>query len=175
MKYYNETLDRWYYKGTSITKILSNGSVFSGIPTTEQLQQWGYTKYIEPEEESVTLEDVIQQKLNQINEYDSSDAVNIFYLGESPMWLDANTRQQLRTSIKSYEEMGYSNVSKWFDGIEYTFDIPQWLQMLNALEIYASEALNVTEQHKSNIQNLETIEEIENYDYTTNYPEKLRF
>ena len=32
-----------------------------------------------------------------------------------------------------------------------------------------------TEEHKIAISNLSTIEDVENYDYTTGYPEKLRF
>jgi hypothetical protein len=45
--------------------------------------------------------------------------------------------------------------------------------MLNALEVYAAEALNVTESHKAAVNALTTIEEIEQYDITTGYPEKL--
>lgn len=45
--------------------------------------------------------------------------------------------------------------------------------MLNALEVYAAEALNTTESHKANVEALTTIQEVKNYDFTTNYPEKL--
>ncbi|WP_287385849.1 hypothetical protein [Lachnospira sp.] len=45
--------------------------------------------------------------------------------------------------------------------------------MLNALEIYAAEALNVTESHKAYINSLNNIEDIEAYDITQGYPEKL--
>jgi hypothetical protein len=47
--------------------------------------------------------------------------------------------------------------------------------MLVLLEVYAAEALNTTERHKIAINALETIEEIEAYDYTTGYPTKLAF
>jgi hypothetical protein len=47
--------------------------------------------------------------------------------------------------------------------------------MLVLLEIYASEALNTTERHKIAINALQTIEDVEAYDYTTGYPEKLQF
>jgi hypothetical protein len=47
--------------------------------------------------------------------------------------------------------------------------------MLNALEVYAADALNTTERHKNNVNSLGTIQAVMDYDYTTGYPEKLAF
>ena len=47
--------------------------------------------------------------------------------------------------------------------------------MLDRLSVYASEALNVTEQHKAEVRALTSIEAVEEYDYKTEYPEKLSF
>lgn len=47
--------------------------------------------------------------------------------------------------------------------------------MLNALEVYAAEALNVTELHKVVISGMDNIDDVNNYDITANYPEKLNF
>lgn len=47
--------------------------------------------------------------------------------------------------------------------------------MLVALEVYAGDALNVTESHKAAVNALETIEEVDNFDITTGYPDKLSF
>ena len=89
------------------------------------------------------------------------------------MWLDAQTRQTLRISIESYQAMGIDNVTKWFGGQQFTFPIQAWLTMLNALEVYAAEALNVTEAHKAAVQAMTNLEDIQNFDVTTGYPEKL--
>ena len=52
-RYYNKTTNSWYTEGNSIT-IKNNNSLFSGIPTEEQLTEWGYEEYVEPVyEESV--------------------------------------------------------------------------------------------------------------------------
>ena len=45
--------------------------------------------------------------------------------------------------------------------------------MLNAVEVYASEALNTTESHKAAINSLDSIEDIEEYDFTIGYPNKI--
>lgn len=122
-----------------------------------------------------TLEQAKQEKIWEIDEYDRSDAVNSFSVNGKEMWIDAQTRQQLRISLDACMDMGRETVTKWFDGVEYIYPINQWYQMLAAVEVYASDALNVTESHKAAVNALETIEAVENYDYTNNYPTKLVF
>lgn len=155
------------WNGRSI--VLDNRVYIS--PSDEILIRAGYHK-LEPATPD-PLDIAKADKLNEIDEYDQSIAVNIFYLSGQPMWLDAQTRQQLRTNIDAYQGMGIENVSKWFNGQEYTFPVNIWLTMLNALEVYAGEALNVTEQHKAEVLSLQSIEEVEQYDITVGYPEIL--
>jgi len=69
--------------------------------------------------------------------------------------------------------MGNEMVTKWFEGSQFTFPISTWINMLNALEAYAGDALNVTESHKAAVMAMNDIEDIEAYDITTGYPEKL--
>jgi hypothetical protein len=69
--------------------------------------------------------------------------------------------------------MGIQNVTKWFGGNQFTFPITAWVAMLNALEVYAAEALNITEMHRANIMAMDNVGEIEDYDITEGYPEKL--
>jgi len=44
---------------------------------------------------------------------------------------------------------------------------------LNNLELYAIEALNVTNRHILEVKQLQTIEEVEAYDITVGYPQIL--
>lgn len=145
-------------------------------PTDDVMIANGWLMWEDPEP---TAEELVQQakeeKLLQIDFYDSSDAVNEFYLGNIPMWLDAPTRQQLRISIEAYQATGATQVTKWFMGEQFTFPIATWLQMLNALEVYAAEALNVTESHKAAVNALTTVEAIKGHDITVGYPAKLSF
>jgi hypothetical protein len=159
-----------------------NGDVVNVViynPTEEMILAAGWMIYeppIEPEPE-LTEEELTERarenKLAEINAYDNSIHVNIFYLAGQPLWLDAQTRQTLRISIESYQAMGIESVTKWFNDQQYTFPPIAWLQMLVASEVYAAEALNATERHRSAVRHLETREEIEAYDITANYPEIL--
>jgi hypothetical protein len=123
----------------------------------------------------VTLESVKQKKLGQLSAYDNSDAVNSFTIGDESMWLTPQQRQQVSMQIQANEDLGREEMTKWFNGKQFTFTLFKWRQMLSSLEVYAGDALNATEMHKANINNLNTIEDIQNYDYTVGYPEKLVF
>ena len=173
-RYYNSTTKEWYTEGTSLTKNISNG-VFSGIPIVEQLESWGFEEYIEP---TPTPEELLARakanKIAELEAYDASEEVNSFSVNGKTMWLDAATRQQLRISLDAMQQAGRENVTKWFDGIEYTYSIDVWYYMLGLVEVYASDALNVTESHKAAINALKSIEDVEAYQFT-GYPQKLSF
>ena len=152
----------------------NSGGLFIGVPTKKQLASWGFEEIVNPKS---TQEELLEQtraiKLAELEAHDSSPNVNGFTLNGVPMWLDYATRQQLRTSIEAYQAQGIEQVTKWFGGVQFTFRTSVWLQMLNMLEVYASEALNVTESHKDAINSLGSISDIEEYDFTSGYPNKV--
>ena len=156
-----------YFDGKSV---IYDGRLYIS-PSEDILIAAGYHEVVIPEQNPLDV--AKSHKLAEIDAYDQSDDVNLFYLSGQPMWLDAQTRQTLRTSIDSYVALGIGQVTKWFNGQQFTFPTQAWLSMLNALEVYAAEALNVTESHKVAINAMTNIEDIENYDITTGYPEKL--
>ena len=55
MAWINKETGKMYYAG-SIT-IIHNGVLFSGIPTEEQLTEWGFVEYIPPEPPEPSDED----------------------------------------------------------------------------------------------------------------------
>lgn len=55
MAWINNETGKMYYAG-SIT-IIHNGVLFSGIPTSEQLTEWGFVEYIPPEPPEPSDED----------------------------------------------------------------------------------------------------------------------
>lgn len=174
-RYYNSTTKEWYTEGNSITKYI-DGSLFSGIPSVEQLESWGYEEYIEP---TPTPEELLARakdsKIAELEAYDSSDAVNSFTIDGNPMWLTVDERQQIATQISANEAVGRTEMTRWFGGASFTFPLTAWKQMLVALEVYAGDALNVTEGHRAAVTQLHTLQEVEDYDFTVGYPEKLEF
>lgn len=174
-RYYNATTKEWYTKGQSMTRRVENG-VFTGIPSEEQLTAWGFREWFDPAPTpQQLLERAKQEKVAELEAYDQSDAVDSFTINGQSMWLTVEERQQIATQISANEAVGRDNMTRWFGGHSFTFPLATWKQMLVALEVYAGDAINVTESHKAAIEALDTIEDIEAYDFTANYPTKLSF
>lgn len=151
--------------------------------TVEEIEGYAYLVSIEQTSEGMyelvltnvapTPQSVLDKKLSEITAYDTSDAVNSFTLDGETVWLDKATRVGLMNSTQIEKAAGHENTTLWFAGNSYTIPCDTAIQMLSALELYALECYNVTAQHKANVSALQTVEEIENYDYKTGYPEKL--
>lgn len=174
-KYYNNTTKEWYTEGQSLTRKIDNG-VFSGIPTVEQLTSWGFEEWVEP---TPTPEELLARakadKISELEAYDASETVNSFSVNGASMWVPADKRAVLRISIEAYKALGAENITKVWDGQEYTFSTSEWDTMLNQVEVYASECFNQTQRHLAAINALDTIEAVNEYDFTQGYPEKLVF
>lgn len=173
MRYYKEVDgEQVFFKGC----VLYTDDATIINPTQEQMEAAGWQVYVEPEPSAAEkLAAAKSEKLMQIEMYDSSENVEQFTINDIPMWLGHELRQQIRTSADAYEANGYTEMTKIFNGQEFTFSIALWRQMLNALEIYAAEALNATERHKAAVQAMTNVQDVIDYDYTTGYPEKLNF
>ena len=113
--------------------------------------------------------------LEQIKAYDMSNAVNQFYINGVPLWIDKATRVGLNNSISKEIEVGRESTTLWYDTLSFTIPCQTAMQMLTQLEIYALDCYNTTAQHIANVKNAQTLEELQTYDYTTGYPDKLNF
>lgn len=143
-------------------------------PTEEMILADGWEEYITPVYEP-TIDDYRKRKKDEILRYDSSDEVNAFYMQGERMWLDKATRAGLMLRFQSEQTMGREMTSLWYSGQMYELPLATAFQMLYALEVYASECYDNTQRHMAAVDVLESIEEIESYDYRFGYPEKLEF
>ena len=123
----------------------------------------------------VTIESAKEEKLNALEQYDKSDAVNGFTFQGVPMWLKFDTRKDMRMSVDAAIKEGRESVAYWDGNIKYEMPAAVFDMLLSKLEIYAIDCFNVTASHKVAIGECKTIEEVEEYDFTTGYPAKLAF
>ena len=143
-------------------------------PTPEIYHSLGWEDYIEPEPIK-TLEEVKQDKINEIINYDTSDNVNSFIVNGEQAWINKADRVGLMNSTSIEKANNKTDTYLWFNHTRLTISCDNLIAVLSALEEYALECYNVTEQHKANVEDLTTIEEVEQYDYTQSYPDKLTF
>lgn len=121
-------------------------------------------------------------KTNALLEYDSSDAVNSFELRQGGVkmtdyWLPRDLRTSLDGDVRACQASGHATYN--FDirelGVTLPLDCAKFLAALTTLREYAYTAYNVTSQHMAAIGRLASVGEVEAYDYTVGYPQKLTF
>ena len=119
------------------------------------------------------LEKSKNKVLRQISEYDASANVNSFFLNGLQVWLDKSTRVGLMNSLNIEKMAGKETSTLWFGNIKLDINTGAAIQMLSSLELYALECYNKTAEHKVNIENMTSVEDVINYDFTEGYPDKL--
>lgn len=127
-----------------------------------------------------TKEELLQQakyrKLSELHNYDNSSAVNEFSInGQLKTWFIPSERSNYKNSIDSAKLLGINKLQFLVD--ETIIEIPTTnaAQLLARIQLYADTCYVVTKQHEAAINTLKTVEEVEDYDFTVDYPEKLNF
>ena len=116
-----------------------------------------------------------QRKINDIIKYDSSPEVNGFYLNDELVWLSKDMRVGLVNSTTIEKNAGIQETTLWFEGHSLVIGVDTVLEILAALEIYAKQCYNRTQEHIAEVNGLEDVKDVDDYDYTVGYPEKLHF
>ena len=171
-KYVKEIDGKKVYK-TRQQIVISKNGMSTYNPTEEMILSDGWVEYIAPVYEE-TIESVRMHKINEIEYYDQSDKINEFYIQNTPVWLDKNTRAGLKLRFEAEKAMQKELTTLWYNHQEFILPLDSAVQMLYAIEVYASQCYDNTQKHIAEVSKLENKEEIENYDFRVGYPEKLR-
>ena len=110
-------------------------------------------------------------KVAELMQYDASADVNTFYVGGQAMWLSPATRDNYMSTLQGAKRLEVPSVS--FLG--QTIPVDTAIGMIDAVNLYAMQCVGVTDTHRANINALTTIADVDSYDYTTGYPQKLVF
>lgn len=112
-------------------------------------------------------------KIAQIAAYSDSDAVNSLTFNGLKTWLRPNVRANYLVSLDAAELLGETDITFVVEGVQASLPIKQVRLLLAKIQRYADACFIVTERHKIAVRALQTVEEVESYDYTKGYPEKL--
>lgn len=179
-----------YYKIIDGKQVWFNGRIVLGDkqifnPSEDKILAAGYQEYVpEPVPES-TPEELLQQakdnKVAEIEDYDNSSDVNecyIAYQGQTiPYWGIKTERASLQKAVEDYIAQGlpYYRLDLREYGVSINIPCQDMLDMLQKLEIYASQCYNTTSDHIFSVNQMTEVNDVESYDYTVNYPSKLTF
>ena len=123
--------------------------------------------------DALKLEQAKVNKIAEIAAYDTSSLVNGFILNGQIVWLDKATRVGLMNSTTIERDLGQETTELWLGEYNLIIKCDLAIQLLQQLEVYALKCFNVTATHKKEVNSLSTIEEINSYDITKDYPDKL--
>ena len=112
-------------------------------------------------------------KIAEIAAYSDSDAVNSLTFNGIKTWLTPNIRANYLVSLDAAELLGETDITFVVEGVQASLPIKQVRLLLAKIQRYADACFIVTERHKIAVRALQTVEEVEAYDYTSGYPEKL--
>lgn len=173
MKTYRKTIDgKRVRKARNQIVIIKDGRQYIN-PSHEMLIADGWEEVMEAE---VSAIDRAKARLkSRIERYDSSENVNGFSLQDTHAWLDKATRAGLMLRLQAEQAMGKESTTLWYGNHQFDLQMANAFQMLYALEVYASQCYDNTQRHLAAIQSLQTIEEVESYDYKAGYPAQLEF
>lgn len=122
-----------------------------------------------------SIDEVRVQKLSKLRMYDASEEVNQFFINDIPGWLNKNTRVGLMNSIAIEKGAGKAGTKIWLGDTLFALSIEKAVDLLQQVELYALACYDTTQRHIKIINQLETKEEIESYDFKQGYPGKLNF
>ena len=113
-------------------------------------------------------------RLQELAEYDSSSAVNEFYVDDIPMWYNNMERVSIDYLLHVEKNAGNETTTLYDkNGNQFTINIDLAIALIAQVELYAKAAYNVTIQHKADLNALDDVDEILAYNIKTGYPEKL--
>lgn len=122
------------------------------------------------------IDDAKNEMKSRIERYDDSEEVNQFIInGVITGWFTPSERSNYKSSIDAAKLVGIETLT-FFVGnnmMEITPSVAE--QLLAQIQLYADQCFIVTKQHKLNVDALETMEEVDAYNYKQGYPEKLNF
>ena len=138
-------------------------------PLVSELEEKGNICFFSKDILAFVKENVIKE----IAAYDASTKVNSFTYNGIELWLDQQTRAGLIIRFNAEEAMGKTETTLWAGTMPLTLSITDGRKMLYALEYYASVCFDVTASHKASVDHMTTIDDVINYDFTKEYPNKL--
>ena len=121
-----------------------------------------------------SLSEAIKERLSDIEDHDTSEAVNSFLVNGVSCWIDAKTRAVYRGIIETAKGRGDEMIGLSLGGLVIpTIPIEMAAEMLAGIEYYAYNAAMVTACHRAVVAQLNSVEEVDAYDFTAGYPDRV--
>ena len=116
-----------------------------------------------------------EQLKRAVKKHDKSKAVENFTIGGVNVWMDKETRTGLLLRFQAEKAIGKTDTTLWHEGMQFPLVVDNAIQMLYAIEVYASATYDKTAEHLANVDKLESVDALIAYDFKAGYPAQLAF
>jgi hypothetical protein len=125
--------------------------------------------------DEIKLSDAINHVISEIKLYDKSNSIQECYINNTPLWFDKEERVSINRRFEIEKKMGIETSKIWYNDNFFEIKINDGILFLEELELYSIKVFDTTNIHIKNVKELNSIQEVNSYDYMTGYPEKIHF
>lgn len=140
-------------------------------PTEEQILADGWEVYAAP----TPTEEQKLVSAKRLKKQDVDYRKNHFLLKGEEITIDSDMLNKTLLRVMAESAMHKNKTSLWFNNIKYDMKTKDALELLYNLAVYIGECFDVSQNHKANIDNLTTEEDVQAYDIENGYPEKVEY
>lgn len=171
MSAYSITSDEAYYIFLNrIFSLYRNDPENSEVMDYDAFCQWVKNCFADNTEVEIAR----QNKINEINVYDKSKAVNgLTYQGQF-MWLSREDRLALTDRFTRELAAGVKTTNLFYQGVAIAVTPQEGLDLVAAVATYADECFDNTQKNIGKVMAAKTVKDVEAIDITEGYPSKLK-
>lgn len=161
--------------GENIVSIIKQGAAMGyKNPSMKEWSEW--TKvFVAAHLQLQFLRERLKDKIKHYDKSRGAGGVENFTISGINIWLEKEERVGLLLRFQAEKAAGKTKTTLWKNGMSFTLEIDNAINMLYALEVYASETYDLKEFHLAESDKLMTFDEIIEYDNTVGYPKQLAF
>ena len=124
-----------------------------------------------------TVESVREDKIRELKEYASSDAVcnfTVTSLGSSSQaWMTREELSDFKSLVESSRDLGLDEVQAVIGDNVYSISVGEAARIAASISLYINKCTVATKLHERAINELPSMGEVRAYDFTAGYPDKL--
>ena len=117
----------------------------------------------------------MKRSISVFDKKKGKDGVENFTINGVDVWMDKETRTGLLLRFQAEKASGKDATVLWHNGMQFPLVVDAAIQMLYAIEVYASQTYDKTAEHLAAVDKLESIDALIAYDFKKGYPAQLAF
>lgn len=166
---------RFYGRLPSPNTLTRTFNMAQRIPSMSEMKVIGEAIDMTEEQMLPWMKEQLKRAIAKFDKKKGKDGVENFTISGVDVWMDKETRTGLLLRFQAEKAMGKTDTVLWHEGMQFPLVVDTAIQMLYAIEVYASQTYDKTAEHLAAVDKLESVDALIAYDYKAGYPAQLAF